>query len=160
MLSGGDLEPHVSARSQFLIYKPTERVMGGRWALSCACSVKAMMLSGLTRWWDSKTASSVLCVVGSSWMMLLSWSCSPSWSYCFCSLLFCSLQHIWLTSFTRLGLSLPQRYYLCPSFILLCLPSCAQVPMSSACLLFGEATVRLWALVSFSKGLCITRHSK
>lgn len=106
MLSDGNLEHQVAARSQILIYKPHRK--GYRWMLDTSfCLFREGNTAIRFTWWqDGETPSSFLCATGNSWMLLPSWSCCPNLSYCFCNLLFSPGESLLflLSCFTRLEL--------------------------------------------------------
>lgn len=66
--------------------------MGGWRAPPRSCSGKALAVSDVARWWDSKMVS-FLCVLSISCILFPSWSCCLSLSYCLCN------KHILLSSF-------------------------------------------------------------
>lgn len=121
-----------ASRSQVLIHKPRRKVMGRCLAPPCAHTGKVLVPSDFSRW--QERASSFLCVIVSSWMLVPPQSCCPSLSYCFCNLLFSPVHIVkllyktWNCSAPKLlSLSLVQ---LAPSLF------CALLSTSSACLLF------------------------
>lgn len=62
---------------------PKGRVMGGWWAPPCSFSGKALVVSDVVRWWQSKIVSFPH-VLGTSCILFPPQSSCPSLSYCLC----------------------------------------------------------------------------